>query len=164
MGQEVRCTQVESTFLVVTNKTQSTQPENIRYDLTATICTPGARSEYARQKYLESSIGVRVTQAKHAAILWYFPPQKRTYHARGSHFPLAFNVRVDKRGLNALSPCVLPTFKVHGEYYYRTCEVRHTQTTHVSSTIKMCQKYAHDVGKLMNPTRILVGFVIHKRI
>jgi hypothetical protein len=46
-----------------------------RYDLPATICTPGARSEYARLKYmyLGSSIGVRVTQAKHAAIPGYFP-------------------------------------------------------------------------------------------
>ena len=94
---------------------------------------------------------MRVTQAKHAAISGYFPPRKRTYYARGSYFPLAINVRVNKRGLNTLPPCVLPTFKVHVEYYYRTCEVRHTQMTHVTSTIKVCQKYAHNFGKLMNP-------------
>ena len=30
---------------------------------------------------------------------------------------------------------------MRGEYYYRTCEVRHTKTTHVTSTIKVRHKY-----------------------
>ena len=62
-----------------------------------------------------------------------------------------------KGGVNALRPCVLSTFKVHGEYYYRTCEVFHTQTTHVTRRIKVCKKYAHNVGKLMNPHKKSAG-------
>ena len=107
-----------------------------RYDLAATISTRGALSEYARQKYWVSSIGVRVTQAKHATISGGIFPRRRTYHARGSYFPLAFNVRVNKRGVSALPPCALPTSKMRVEYYYRTCEARHTPTTNVISTIK----------------------------
>jgi hypothetical protein len=75
-----------------------------RYDLTATICTP--------------SIGLHVTQAKHSNS-GVFSPRGRTYYARGSYLPLAFIIRVNKSGVNALPPCVLPTFKVHCEYYYR---------------------------------------------
>jgi hypothetical protein len=83
-----------------------------RYDLTATICMPGAR------KYLGSLIGVHVTQAKHSNS-GVFSPRGHTYYARGLYFPLAFNIRVNKSGVSALPLCVLPTFKVHGEYYYR---------------------------------------------
>ena len=72
-------------------------------------------------------------------------PQRRTYHARDSYVQLAFNVRYNKRrgggGVSALSPCVYLTSKVRGEYYFLTCEVRHTKTTHVTSTIKVRHKY-----------------------
>ena len=68
-------------------------------------------------------------------------PRRRTYHARDSYFQLAFNVRVNKKGVSAVSLCVYLTSKVGGEYYYRTCEVRHTKTTHVTSTIKVRHKY-----------------------
>jgi hypothetical protein len=122
------------------------------YDLTATICTSGARSEYARLKYLGSLIGVRVTQAKHTAIPGYFPHEGvlTTQGARTLHLLLMY-VLTKRWWAHFLRAYYLATFKVHGEYYYRTCEVRHTQTTHVSSTIthvsstiKVCQKYAHN--------------------
>ena len=155
MGQEVRCTQVKVLFLVVANKTQSTQPENwpasfsLRPDCDNLHAwsTLGVRKIKVLRKFDRHACNAGKTCNNFRV----FSPRKRTYYARGSYFTLAFNVRVNKRGLNALPSCVLPTFKVHGEYYYRTCEVCHTQTTHVSSTIKVCQKYAHKVGKLMNP-------------
>jgi hypothetical protein len=48
-----------------------------------------------------------------------FSPRGRTYYARGSYFPLPFNIRVNKSIEIALPSCILSTFKVHGEYYYR---------------------------------------------
>jgi hypothetical protein len=59
--------------------------------------------------------------------------------------------------MRALPPCVLPTFKARGEHYYSTSEVRNTQTTHVSSTIKVCQKYAHNVDE--PGQEIWLGFI-----
>ena len=46
-----------------------------------------------------------------------------------------------KRGVSTLSACVYLTSKVRGEYYYRTCEERHTKTMHATSTLKVRHKY-----------------------
>ena len=51
-----------------------------------------------------------------------------------------FNVRINKKGGGTFS-VRLSYFQSAGEYYYRTCEVRHTKTTHVTSTIKVRHKY-----------------------
>ena len=93
---------------------------------------------------------MRVTQAKHAAISGYFPHKSVLTTQEATTFHLLSKYVLITGGVNTLRPCVLSTFKVHGEYYYRTCEVCHTQTMHVTSTIKVYKKYAHNVGKLMN--------------
>jgi hypothetical protein len=155
MGQEVRCTQVESTFFGSRKQDAEHAAWKLAGQFLATTwldnlhswSTLGVRKIEVHRKFDRRTCNAGKTCNNFRV----FSPRKRTYYARGSYFPLAFNVRVNKRGLNALPSCVLPTLKLHGEYYYRTCEVRHTQTTHVSSTIKVCQKYAHDIGKLMNP-------------
>jgi hypothetical protein len=146
---------VESTFLVVANRTQSTQPKNWPASFSL---RPDCDNLHAwrtlgvlKIKVLTAFDRRACNAGKTCSNSRVFSPRRRTYYARGAYFPLAFNVRVNKRGESALPPCVLPTFKVHDEYCYRTCEVRHIQTTHVTSTIKVCQKYAHNVGKLMNP-------------
>jgi hypothetical protein len=140
--------------LVVANKTQSTQPENWPASFSL---QPDCDSLHAwsmlgvcKIKVLGKFDRSACNAGKTCSNSRVFSPRRRTYCARGSCFPLAFYVRVNKRGQSALLPCLLPTFKVHGEYYYRTCEIRQTQTTHLTSTIKVCQKYAHNVGKLMN--------------
>ena len=56
-------------------------------------------------------------------------------------FNLLLMYVLTKRGVSALPPCVYLTSKVRGEYYYCTCEVRHTKTMHVTSTLKVCHKY-----------------------
>ena len=56
-------------------------------------------------------------------------------------FNLLSMYALTKRGVRALSPCVYLTSKVRGEYYYRTCEVRHTKMTHVTSMLKVRHKY-----------------------
>jgi hypothetical protein len=142
-------------FLVVANRTQSRQSENWsasfllrpNCDNLHAWSTLGVRKIQVLRKFDRRACNADKTYSNSRV----FSPLGRTYYARGSYFPLALSIRVNKWGMKALPLCVLPTFKVHGEYYYRTCEVRHTQTTHVSSTIKVCQKYAHNVGKLMNP-------------
>jgi hypothetical protein len=133
-------------FLVVANKTQNTQPENWPASFTLrpdcdnlhAWSTLGVR----KMKVLRKLDRRAYNAGKTCNNFRVFSLRKRTFYARGSYFPLAFNVRVNKWGESALPPCV---------YYLLSkcmvsCEARHTQTTHVTSTIKVCQKYAHNVG------------------
>ncbi len=57
-------------------------------------------------------------------------PRRHTYNTRDSYVQLAFNVRVNEKGLSALPPCVYLTSKVRGEYYYRARHVRRLGVTH----------------------------------
>ena len=132
---------------MVANTTHSTQPENWpasfslrpgcdNYHAWSTL---GVRKTKVLSKFDRRACNADKTCKEFRGIF----PRRRTYHARGFYFPLAFNVRVNKRGVSALPPCVLPTSKMRGEYYYRTCEVSHTQTTNVFSTIKRASEVQH---------------------
>jgi hypothetical protein len=107
IGQVIRCTQVESTFLVVTNRTRNTQHEN---RLDSFLLRPDCDNLHAwstlrvrKLKVLRKFDRQSVTQANHTDIPGYFPHEGKFTTQEAPTFHLLSMYLLTKRGKRSSS-------------------------------------------------------------